>query len=362
MKTRKVLFNEKVSPQCKKELFTNRKDIPVCVRRSGPGIHTDFRPIPGSGPKPTPSPGPGPGPGPGPKPGPEPKPTPKPSGPTGGSSLPIGAIVGGVLGTVGAGAAIRYGLNAGASETVVPEITDAAVANVELGDSLAGFQTAEEATQGFTSGFQQVSQAGLTSRTGAQTAIESGDVEMVSMEQTTASDIAGNFTLEELPETVSEITPVLEETAVSSFEIGGEAVAAAAAEGGAVVGGLTATAIAGAGALAMGAVATIGGLGYFVDKGLFNFQKQDDAFQKGDYNLQQETATLQPPKPPYLAPLPMFATIQQRMDYLKAQDQSQKNYQKELDAYNEAIKTTVNQVSPPSPETPPTEDLANPVN
>jgi len=46
MKTHKVRFGQDdIKPECKKELFKNRRDIPICVVRKGPTVHQDFRPI-----------------------------------------------------------------------------------------------------------------------------------------------------------------------------------------------------------------------------------------------------------------------------------------------------------------------------
>lgn len=333
MKVRKVHFGDNpINKDCKRELL-KRPDIPVCVKRTGNTIHTDFRPVkppkpqpgpgptPGPTPQPEPTPSPSPTPSPTPTPPPEPKPTPTPSGPSGGGSgLPVGAIIASAVGTAGALGAIGAGLRSGSA---VPEI-DSAVANMELGDATAGFQTAEEATQGFTTGFQQVSQAGLTSRAGAQT------------------------TVSEIEMTTSEITPAVAETEVAALEIGGEAVAVAETAG-AVGAGIGAGILAGAGAVAMGAVATVGELGYFVDKGLFDFKSQANAFQKGAYNTQQEVAQLSPPKLRYIEPPPMFASTAETMAYFQQRDQAQVDYQNELSAYNTAVIQQGPKTALPSP-------------
>jgi hypothetical protein len=380
MKVRKVRFDEVVNKECKRELL-KRPDLPVCVRRTGNTIHTDFRPIkpPKPGPGPTP-PGPGPTPpgpippGPNPPPGPPPKPDPKPSGGGGGSGLPVGAIIAGAVGTAGALGAIGAGLRTGASPAF-PEITDPAVANLELGDSQVGFQVAEEeATQGFTSGFQQVSQAGMTSRTGAQTAIQdtAGEVEMADFTpETTPYDIFENpttanpsseyigemnineageleTTMYETPEIIPEIAETAE-AGMSALEIGGEAVAVAETAG-AVGAGVGAGILAGAGAVAMGAVATVGALGYFASQGLFDFKAQEDAFQKTPYNTEQAVATQTPPKREYVMP-PMNSMDQQQvMDYFKRQDDAEARYNQALADYNAAIATQQGpKTSVPSP-------------
>ena len=348
MKVRKVHFGENIKTECRRELL-NRKDIPVCVKRTGNTVHTDFRPVkppkptpqpnppePTPTPTPTPTPQPTPTPTPTPQPTPTPTPTPDPNPPkptntsSGGGSLPIGAIIAGAVGTAGAIGAVGAGLRGGAT-TAFPEITDPAVANMELGDATAGFQTAEEATQGFTTGFQQASQAGLVSREGTQTSVEgmTGEVEMTSM-TTPAEEMVGELTIDEAG--VMEITPIVEEVGVSSLEIAGEAVAGAE-----VAGAVGSSLLAGAGAVAMGAVATVGALGYFADKGLFDFQGQANSFQKGAYNTQQEVAQLQPPKMRYVDPPPMFGSPADTMAYFQRRDQAQADYQNELNAYNTAV-------------------------
>jgi hypothetical protein len=335
MKVRKVRFDEVVNKECKRELL-KRPDIPVCIKRTGNTVHTDFRPI--RPPKPVPGPTP-PGPKPAPTPPgptpPEPKPKPGPE-PTGGKGLPVGAIVGGVLGTVGTLGAAVSGLRVGATSTSVPEITDPAMANFELGDAPEGFQIAEEATQGFTTGFQQVSQAGMTSRAGAQTAVS--EVEMT--EQSAADQIIGEMDMNEAGELETtlyetpEIEAVVEDAGMSALEISGEALAGAE-----VAGSVGAGLLAGAGAVAMGAVASVGALAYFASQGLFDFKAQQDAYQKGDYNIQQEVATREPPKLRYVPPV--FNSMDQAsvIAYLQAKDQAQADYQKELADYNVAIAT-----------------------
>jgi hypothetical protein len=196
------------------------------------------------------------------------------------------------------------------SGNTTQEVIDRAIANQELGDDTAGFQTAEEATQGIGGDFQQVSQAGLRQR-GATQAVE-----------TTTSEVE-----------MSEITPVVEE-ATSALEIAGEGVVGAET---AIAGG-AAGVIAGAGAIAMGAVASVGALGYFVDKGLFDFNAQSNAFQQSGYNTAEEVATREPPKIRYVPPPPMFATTAQKMSYFQEQDAAQNDYNAEMNAYNEAIK------------------------
>ena len=360
MKVRKVRFDEVVNKDCKRELL-KRPDIPVCIRRTGNTVHTDFRPIkppkpqPGPGPRPQPGPEPTPtpprpqpgpeptptppSPQPGPGPGPEPKPTPTPKPQTsGGIGLPVGAILGTAATLGAAGAGVRAGAaGAGATTSFTPpEITDPAMANFELGDAPEGFQIAEEATQGFTTGFQQVSQAGMTSRAGAQTAVS--EVEMT--EQSAADQIIGEMDMNEAGELETtlyetpEIEAVAEEAGVSALEIGGEALAGAE-----VAGAVGAGLLAGAGAVAMGAVASIGALGYFASEGLFDFKAQQDAYQKGDYNTQQEVATREPPKLKYVPPV--FNSMDQAsvIAYLQAKDQAQADYQKELADYNVAIAT-----------------------
>jgi hypothetical protein len=283
----------------------------------------------------------------------------------------VGAIIAGAVGTAGALGAIGAGLRTGGS-TAFPEITDPAVANMELGDATEGFQVAEEATQGFTSGFQQVSQAGMTSRTGAQTAIQdtAGEVEMADFTpETTPYDIfetpanpsseyigemnvneAGELetTMYETPEIIPEIAETAE-AGMSALEIGGEAVAVAETAG-AVGAGVGAGILAGAGAVAMGAVATVGALGYFASQGLFDFQAQANAFQKTPYNTAQAVATATPPKREYVMP-PMNSMDQQQvMDFFRRQDEAEGRYQQALADYNTAIATQQGpKTSAPSP-------------
>jgi hypothetical protein len=245
---------------------------------------------------------------------------------------------------------------------------------MELGDSQIGFQTAEEATQGFSSGYSSVSQAGLSSRAGAQTAPETmtGEVEMANlgpepspydifanpassaeattMEQSATEQIIGEININEagVMETTMYATPEIvpateavgattaEVAGMSSLEIGGEAVAVAETAG-AVGAGVGAGILAGATAIATAGVATVGALGYFASHGLFDFDAQANAFQKGDYNTEQEVATLTPPKLKYVPPA--FNSMDQAsvMAYLQAKDQAQADYQKALADYNVAL-------------------------
>jgi hypothetical protein len=368
MKVRKVRFDEIVNKDCKRELL-KRPDLPVCVRRTGNTIHTDFRPIKPPKPSPSPSPSPTPTPTPTPPPGPippgpnppPPKPDPVPT-PSGGSGVPVGAIVGGVLGTAGALGAIGAGLRSGASSSAFPEIADPAVANMELGDSQIGFQVAEEeATQGFTTGYESISQAGIASRSGAQTAVQdtAGEVEMADMTPETSpydifetptnpsSEYIGEINVNEAGELETtmyetpEIIPEIAETAeagMSALEIGGEAVAVAETAG-AVGAGVGAGLLAGASAVAMAGVATVGALGYFASQGLFDFKAQEDAFQKTPYNTAQAVATATPPKREYVMP-PMDSMNQQQvMDFFKRQDDAEARYQSALADYNTALAT-----------------------
>jgi len=368
MKVRKVRFDEVVNKDCKRELL-KRPDLPVCVRRTGNTIHTDFRPIkppkPSPSPQPprpnppTPTPTPTPTP-PGPNP-PPPKPDPKPPVPTGSAGSNTGAIIGGVLGTAGALGAIGAGVRAGMSSgSAFPEITDPAVANMELGDEPIDLM-AEEASQGFSSGYSSVSQAGLASRTGAQTAVQdtAGEIEMADFTpETTPYDIfetptnpsseyigemnvneAGELetTMYETPEIIPEIAETAE-AGMSALEIGGEAVAVAETAG-AVGAGVGAGLLAGAGAVAMAGAATVGALGYFASQGLFDFKAQEDAFQKTPYNTAQAVATATPPKREYVMP-PMDAMNQQQvMDFFKRQDDAEARYQSALADYNAALAT-----------------------
>jgi hypothetical protein len=265
------------------------------------------------------------------------------------------------------------------SSPAFPEITDPAVANMELGDEPIDLM-AEEASQGFSSGYSSVSQAGLASRTGAQTAPETmtGEIEMAdftpettpydifetpanpasSMETSTASEYIGEInvnsageletTMYETPEIIPEITEVAE-TGMSALEIGGEAVAVAETAG-AVGAGVGAGILAGAGAVAMAGVATVGALGYFAANGLFDFKAQEDAFQKTPYNTAQAVATATPPKREYVMP-PMNSMDQQQvMDFFKRQDDAEARYQQALADYNVAIATQQGQkTASPSP-------------
>jgi hypothetical protein len=365
MKVRKVHFDNAVKSECRRELL-KRPDIPVCVRRTGNTIHTDFRPIkpvkpvnPPTPNPPTPNPPnppnpPTPNP---PKPNPPTPnpPTPTPNPPTPNPATPsgtnTGAIIGGVLGTAGALGVVGAGVRAGMSSSpAFPEITDPAVANMELGDAPI---MAEEATQGFTTGFQSASQAGLTSRAGAQTAVE--EIEMANMTpETTPYDIfntpanpassstAGEYIGEmnmnaagELETTMYATPEIIPAAEMTSFEIGGEAVAVAGAES--VATGVGAGLLAGAGAVAMGAVATVGALGYFAANGLFDFNAQANAYQKGDYNIAQEVATLQPPKLKYVMPDFNSSDPNSVMAYLHEKDQAQADYQQALADYNVAL-------------------------
>jgi len=259
------------------------------------------------------------------------------------------------------GAAVRTaGL---ATSTGIPEITDPAVGNIELGDEPI---LAEDASQGFSSGFQQVSQGGLSSRTGAQTTIEDtpGEIEMSDFTpETTPYDIfpeappgqlVGEINIDpegvltetayDTPEILGageigagEIVPATaaEVAGMSSFEIGGEAVAAGAAE--TVAAGVGAGLLAGAAAVATAGAATVGALGYFASQGLFDWQKQEDAYQKGAYDTAQAVATLTPPKLMYVPPNFNGDDPNSVMAYLNRKQQAQDAYQQALSDYNTAL-------------------------
>jgi hypothetical protein len=241
------------------------------------------------------------------------------------------------------------------SGSAFPEITDPAVANIELGDEPI---LAEEATQGFSSGFQQVSQAGMTSRTGAQTAIQDtpGEIEMADFTPESSpydifetptnpsSEYIGEIGLNdagELETTMYETPEIIAETAetgMSALEIGGEA-AAVAETAGAVGAGVGAGILAGAAAIATAGAATVGALGYFASQGLFDFKAQEDAFQKTPYNTEQAVATRTPPKREYVMP-PMDAMNQQQvMDFFQRQNEAEARYNAALADYNAAIAT-----------------------
>jgi hypothetical protein len=365
MKVRKVHFGETFNKECKRELL-RRPDIPVCIRRTGNTVHTDFRPINKKGvpqpvpqPQPIPTPTPKPVPQPQPKPTPpKPEPTPQPTGKTGGDKT--GAIIGGVLGGLAGVGAVAGATKYASSTNPFPEITDPAIVNTELGDATGGFQMAEEATQGFTTGFRQVSQAGLSSRAGAQTAVSEVEMSNFTPEATPydifngpASSAVEQGATEQfigelhIPESGSayietyatpEIIPATE-TALTTVDLGAGAEVATTA----VAEGATAGLLGGATAVAFGAVATVGALGYFASKGLFDFNAQSNAFQKGDYNIQQEVATRQPPKPQYIPPPPPFASQLDVLNYLNARDKAQADYQQALADYNVAIASSSSQ-------------------
>jgi hypothetical protein len=177
----------------------------------------------------------------------------------------------------------------------------------------------------------------MTSRTGAQTTVS--EVEMTPQSSEFIGEMnmneAGELetTLYETPEIVPEIAETAE-AGMSALEIGGEALAGAE-----VAGGVGAGLLAGAGAVAMGAVATVGALGYFASQGLFDFKAQQDAFQKTPYNTEQAVATRTPPKREYVMP-PMDAMNQQQvMDFFKRQDEAEARYNQALADYNAAIAT-----------------------
>jgi hypothetical protein len=225
--------------------------------------------------------------------------------------------------------AIGAGIRAGASGNIAP--FESAVANIELGDATAGFQTLDTAT---TTGFQQVSQAGLVNRAGATTAeTMTGEVELADLGQAQANEFAGELGIDEATG-LMEITPIAESGAL---EIAGEGVLAGAETAGAVAGGVTAGAIGTAGAIAMGAGATVGALAYLASNGLFDFQAQANAFQKGAYNTQQEVVTRTPPVREYVAPPPMFGDPAGTMDFFRRQNEAEARYQQALTAYNQAI-------------------------
>jgi hypothetical protein len=208
---------------------------------------------------------------------------------------------------------------------------ESAVANLELGDATAGFQTIDTA---MTTGFQQVSEAGLTNRAGASGfETMTSEVEMADLGQAQANEFAGELGIDEATG-LMEITPAVESGAL---EIAGEGVLAGAETAGAVAGGVTAGAIGAVGAIAMGAGATVGALAYLASNGLFDFKAQANSFQSGDYNTQQEIQTRQPPKMRYVEPPSVFATQAETLDFFRRQDQAQIEYQQALDAYTEGI-------------------------
>lgn len=297
MKVRKVQFSD--DPKCNKELFPGRKDIPVCVKRIGLGIHTDFRPVKPyrpQGPLPpsfipkqpteplTP---------------PEPPNLPPPISPPNSKSY-VGEIIGAIAGTAGLGASVISALTKTEAELIEPEIE---------------MVTAESATTGTSTAYESLSEAGLRNRFGA-------------------SAVEGES---------AEITAITEE-GVGALEIAGEATEAVAVVGAGSVAGL----IAGAGAVATGAVVSLGALGYFVNKGLFDFNSQSASFQKGPYNLSQEVSNLQPPKLEYVPPPSSFASTEETITYFQAQSKAQETFNTEMNAYQDAIKS-VGPIGPVGP-------------
>lgn len=280
-------------PKCKREMFKERTDIPICVKRLPVEVDTTFRPhnkpiIPNP-PKPEPTP-PKPVP-PKPKPPPEPKPEPEPETKGKGKDF-TGAIIGGIVGTAVAGGALAKGLQTGTTAQSI----DTALANPELGDLPVDLI---EPT-GTTTSFENISQQGLRNRfTAPQESIQ--EVEMAEIGETQPLLAEGG-----------DIIPAFEETALATAETG--------AEVGALADPLT--------WVALPAVVTVGALVDFAHAGLFDFQGQANAFQQTPYTPMEK------PKPPYIPPAPMFATPDVMMNYLDEQNRAMTDYQNALDAYN----------------------------
>jgi len=334
MKTRKVHFGEIVNKDCKRELL-KRPDLPVCVRRKGIGIHDDFRPfkpnIPPEPNPPKPSPKPPAPPAPPSPPSPPsppkppappappapPKPSPFPEPSKSEDGLSKGEIIG-IAGAIGSTITTGYGitkaLEKSTEEMVQPEIEMTTMAESE--------------TTGTGTSFEQISASGLRQR-GATQAVE-----------TTIEDAPAEITaIQEVGESAEAV-----EAGVSAFEVAGESTALLGTE--AVAGGASALLGGAVASVALGAVATIGALGYFVDKGLFDFKGQADSFQKGEYNTTQEVATRQPPKLMYVPPDYNSQDISSTMAYLQRKDQAQADYERELADYKTAINTPTPAVSP----------------
>lgn len=276
-------------PKCKRELFKERTDIPICVKRLPVEVDTTFRPhnkpIQPSGPDQPPEPTPQPKPKP--KPPPEPKPEPEPETKGKGKDL-TGAIVGGVVGTAIAGGALAKGLQSGTTAQSI----DSALANPELGDLPVDLI---EPT-GTTTSFENISQQGLRNRFNP-----TQEVEMAEIGETQPLLAEGG-----------DIIPAFEETALATAETG--------AEVGALADPLT--------WVALPAVVTVGALIDFAHAGLFDFQSQANSFQQTPYTPMEK------PLPPYIPPAPMFATPDVMMNYLDEQNRAMADYQNALDAYN----------------------------
>lgn len=285
----KVKFGD-IQPKCKREMFKERTDIPVCVKRLPVEVDTTFRPhnkpIQPNPPKPVP---PEP-----PKPSPEPKPVPpeppKPPKPPKVEPLKepskTGDIIGAVVGTaLGAGALAK-----GLQTQTTTEAIDTALANPELGDLPVDIIEPTATT----TGFENVSQQGLRNR------FTTSEVEMTELEGESQPLLAEG----------GDIIPAFEETALATAEVGGETALLADP--------LT--------WIALPAIVTVGALVDFAHAGLF--ENQANAFQQTPYT------PLEKPKEPYIPPAPMTTNPQEVMAYLDEQNRLLTEYQDAMNAYN----------------------------
>jgi hypothetical protein len=279
----KAKFGNSVEPKCKREMFKERTDIPICVKRLPVEIDTTFRPhnkpVVPNPPKPVP-PEPQPVP-----PKPEPKPEPRPQGSRG---VDTTDIIGAVVGTaIGAGALAK-----GLQTEPTTQAIDRALANTELGDEPVDLIE----PSGTSTSFENISQQGLRNR------FQPSEVEMTELEGETQPLLAEG----------GDIIPAFEETAIATAETTAE------------VGALADPAT----WVALPAILTVGALVDFAHDGLFDFQGQASSFQQGDYT------PLEKPRPPYIPPAPMTTDPQATMAYLDEQNRLLTEYQNALDAYN----------------------------
>jgi hypothetical protein len=282
MKVHKVRFGD-LRPECKKELYKNRNDIPVCIKRQGNGIHTDFRPIKGhiqpsilsegltspvskeppvipTNPQTVP-----------PKSQPIPTPEPKPKNPAE-SINPTNDILLATLGIAGGMYATRQ------------LFADTAGGQIEMADTL--FNAPVELTP-------------ITAEPATIGAIEEG---------------ALGFTTNAYPELAelnlfeggSEVIPVAEETL-----------------------GLTAGILEASIGLAMGVGGALGTLAEaVVTTEEVVEEAESNQYQKGKYKSGTK------PLPPYIAPAPIDASSQETMTYLQQKDQALADYQSALINWN----------------------------